>query len=65
MHDLQEALAIVGVYESQEIKQFNELFFNKVPVDQLSPLINVAAARFNHELELEDADKIDFKIKAN
>ena len=30
----------------------------------LSPLIDVAAARFNTDLELEDEDKIDFKIKA-
>ncbi len=64
LHDLREALAIVGVYESQEIEEFNELFFNKVPADQLSPLIDVAAARFNQELELENEDKIDFKIKA-
>lgn len=64
LHDLQEALANVGVYEWQEIEQFNELFFNKVPADQLSPLIDVAAARFNQELELENEDKIDFKIKA-
>ena len=30
----------------------------------LSPLIDVAANRFNNELQLEDKDKIDFKIKA-
>lgn len=54
----------MGVYEWQEIEQFNDLFFNKAPADKLSPLINVAATRFNQELELEDADKIDFKIKA-
>jgi type I restriction enzyme R subunit len=44
--------------------QFNELFFNKADADQLSPLIDTAAARFNQELGLEDKDKIDFKIKA-
>jgi type I restriction enzyme R subunit len=30
----------------------------------LSPIIDTAAARFNVELDLEDDDKIDFKIKA-
>ncbi|MEE4210153.1 MAG: hypothetical protein V2I43_12900 [Parvularcula sp.] len=30
----------------------------------LSPLIDGAANRFNEELDLEDKDKIDFKIKA-
>ncbi|WP_009632500.1 type I restriction endonuclease subunit R [Synechocystis sp. PCC 7509] len=64
LHDLQEALAIVGVYEWQEIEEFNQLFFNKAPAEDLSPLIDVAAARFNQELELESEVKIDFKIKA-
>ena len=30
----------------------------------MSPIIDIAAARFSHELELEDKAKIDFKIKA-
>ncbi|NMS01468.1 type I restriction endonuclease subunit R, partial [Vibrio parahaemolyticus] len=30
----------------------------------LSPIIDVAAARFDHELELEAEAKVDFKIKA-
>lgn len=64
LHDLKEALDDVSVYEWQEIEQFNELFFNKALADQLSPLIDIAAVRFNQELELENEDKIDFKIKA-
>lgn len=38
--------------------------FNNADADQLSPLIDSAAARFNEELDLEDETKIDFKIKA-
>jgi type I restriction enzyme R subunit len=29
-----------------------------------APLIDTAAERFNEELDLEDKDKIDYKIKA-
>ncbi|MEO0348658.1 MAG: DEAD/DEAH box helicase family protein [Cyanobacteria bacterium P01_A01_bin.15] len=64
LHELKEALDDVGVYEWQEVEQFNELFFAKADADRLSPLIDTAAARFEQELGLEDEDKIDFKIKA-
>jgi len=64
LHDLKEALDEVGVYEWYEIEQFNELFFNNVEAEKLSPLIDIAVARFSSELELEAASKIDFKIKA-
>ena len=64
LHDLKESLDNVGVYEWIEVKQFNELFFNKAEADELSPIIDTAAARFNDELELENEAKIDFKIKA-
>ena len=64
LHDVKEALDDVGVYEWHEVEAFNALFFNNTEADQLSPLIDTAAARFTHELELEDTAKIDFKIKA-
>ena len=64
LHDVKEALGDVGVYEWHEVEAFNVLFFNNAEADQLSPLIDTAAARFGHELELEDEAKIDFKIKA-
>jgi type I restriction enzyme, R subunit len=64
LHDLKDSLADVAVYEWHEVEQFNERFFNNADADQLSPLIDTAAARFNEELDLEDETKIDFKIKA-
>lgn len=64
LHDLKEALDDVGVYEWYEVEQFNELFFNKAEAEKLSPLIDIAATRFNFELELGNETKIDFKIKA-
>lgn len=64
LHDLKQALDEVGVYEWQEVTEFNRLFFNNAPADQLSPIIDTAATRFGYELELEPEDLIDFKIKA-
>lgn len=54
----------VGVYEWHEVDQFTTRFIDGVDAQELSPLIDTAAARFNHELELENDDKVDFKIKA-
>src|SRR5690606_17573595 len=64
LHELKAVLDDIGVYEWQEVEHFNELFFNKVDAQVLSPIIEHASERFIHELELEDDDKADFKIKA-
>jgi len=64
LHELKDAMDDVGVYEWQEVEQFVELYFNNVDAQELSPIIDVAANRFNEEPELENDDKIDFKIKA-
>lgn len=64
LHELKDAMDDVGVYEWREVEQFVERYFDDVDAQELSPLIDTAAARFNRELELEDDDKIDFKIKA-
>ncbi|WP_275097508.1 type I restriction enzyme subunit R domain-containing protein, partial [Sedimenticola hydrogenitrophicus] len=64
LHELKESLDEEGVYEWHEVEQFNELFFKSVPAEQLSPIIDTCAERFNSELELDDDVKADFKIKA-
>lgn len=64
LHDLKDTLDAVGVYEIHEVELFNELYFTNATADQLSPIIDTAAARFNQELSLEDDEKADFKIKA-
>ncbi len=64
LHELKATLADVGVYEWSEVEQFVEKYFEGVDAQQLSPIIDVAANRFNQELELEDDQKADFKIKA-
>ncbi|MBO9413773.1 MULTISPECIES: DEAD/DEAH box helicase family protein [unclassified Ruegeria] len=61
LHDLKDHLDDTGIYEWDEVVQFNELFFDGVEADQLSPILDTAAGRFD---ELDDDDKIGIKIKA-
>lgn len=64
LHELKDALDEPGVYEWREVERFVALYFDNADAQDLSPIIDVAANRFNEELELEDEEKIDFKIKA-
>ncbi|ADE13934.1 protein of unknown function DUF450 [Nitrosococcus halophilus Nc 4] len=64
LHELKDALGDVGVYEWREVEAFVGLYFDNADAQQLSPLMDTAAARFNQELGLEDEEKADFKIKA-
>ncbi len=65
LHELKDALDSVGVYEWEEVEIFAEKYFDGVDVEYLSPIIDKAADRFNQneELQLEDDEKVDFKIK--
>jgi type I restriction enzyme R subunit len=64
LHELKSMLDNVGVYEWIEVEDFNEKYFRGVNAQQLSPIIDIAAERFNSGLELEDKEKADYKIKA-
>ena len=64
LHELKDSLDDEGVYEWHEVEQFVELYFDNADAQQLSPLIDTAASRFNGELALSDLQKADFKIKA-
>ena len=64
LHELKGNLDIIGVYEWEEVEDFVAKYFNGLDAQYLSPIIDVVANRFNTELELEDEDKADFKIKA-
>lgn len=64
LHELKDAMDDAGVYEWYEVEDFVVRYFNNEDAQTLSPIIDVAAARFNSELEWENEAKIDFKIKA-
>lgn len=64
LHELKSSLDDVGVYEWSEVEDFVQKYFDKVDAQFLSPIIDIAAERFNTQLDLEDTAKADFKIKA-
>ncbi len=64
LHDLKDVLDDSGIYNWYEVENFNTQFFNGVIAEDLSPIIDVAAERFNTSLELKDEQKADLKIKA-
>lgn len=64
LNDLKDELEAYGVYEWFEVQNFVKRYFNDEDAQTLSPIIDVAASRFEHELELEHQQKVDFKVKA-
>lgn len=64
LHELKDAIDEIGVYEWYEVEDFVKRYFDNEDAQTLSPIIDTAANRFNFELDLEDDDKVDFKIKA-
>ena len=64
LHELKAHLDEAGVYEWSEIEDFVEKYFKGVNAQELSPIIDIAADRFNRTLELEDNAKADYKVKA-
>ncbi|MFC6998092.1 type I restriction endonuclease subunit R [Rufibacter roseus] len=65
LHELKSSLDEAGVYEWSEVEEFTANYFQGLEAEQyLSPIIQVAAERFNQGLELDDKAKADFKIKA-
>lgn len=64
LHELKSTLDDVGVYEASEVDDFATRYFAGEDAQRLSAIIDLAAARFNEDLELKNPDKIDFKVKA-
>lgn len=64
LHEIKDSLDDVGVYEWEEVEDFNTKFFNQENAQVLSPIIERSSERFINDLELSDDEKADFKIKA-
>ena len=64
LHDLRSSLDEAGVYEWSEVEDFVKKYFEGVNAQELSPIIDIAADRFNSGLKLAEKDKADYKIKA-
>lgn len=64
LHELKGHLDDVAVYEWAEVEDFVAKYFTGVDAQQLSPIVDIPADRFNNQLGLDDLQKADFKIKA-
>jgi type I restriction enzyme R subunit len=64
LHELKSNLDDAGVYEWSEVEDFVVKYFKGVNAQELSPIIDIAAERFNTTLDLDDKAKADYKIKA-
>ena len=64
LHELKSSLDEAGVYEWNEVENFVEKYFKGEDAQKLSPIIDIAAERFNSGLKLEEKAKADYKIKA-
>ncbi|CAG5013070.1 hypothetical protein DYBT9275_05331 [Dyadobacter sp. CECT 9275] len=64
LHDIKSTLDDTGVYEWTEVEEFVQKYFAGVDAQQLSVIIDVAAKRFNSDLELDDNGKAEIKIQA-
>lgn len=64
LHELKAHLDEVGVYEWSEVEDFVDKYFKSVNAQLLSPIIDIAAERFNTSLALADKEKADYKVKA-
>lgn len=64
LHELKDSLDYAGVYEWSEVEEFVEKFFDGVDAQEISSIIETSAERFNSELQLEDEEKVDYKVKA-
>jgi len=64
LHDLKGHLDDAGVYEWYEVEDFVQKYFSGVNGQELSPIIDFAADRFNVGLQWDEKQKADYKIKA-
>lgn len=64
LHELRSTLLSVGVFEQEEIDEFFELYIHGATADKWVHCIDVAADRFNQEIEWPENGQADFKMKA-
>jgi len=64
LHDAKMMLDEEGVYEWSEVELFNDLFFSNADTETLGAALSKPQARFDTELQLEQKQKADYKIKA-
>lgn len=63
LHQLKTTLLQFGVFDMEEVNDFMELYVHGADADQWAPILDVAAQRFEKEIEWAENGKADFKMK--
>lgn len=64
LHQLKSTLLSMGVFDMDEVNGFIDLYINGAPADKWAPILDMAAQRFNSEIEWAENGKADFKMKS-
>lgn len=64
LHELRSTLLSVGVFEQEDIDNFFDPYIHGATPDKWVYFIDIAAQRFNIEIEWPENGKADFKMKA-
>ena len=63
LHQLKSTLLGFGVFDMDEVNEFIDLYIHGAPADKWAPILDIAAQRFNTEIEWAENGKADFKMK--
>ena len=63
LHELRSTLLSVGVFEQEEVDEFADLYFKGSTPDKWAHCVDIAADRFNNEIEWPENGQADFKMK--
>lgn len=63
LHDIKELIDYEGVYTEEDVLEFSNMYFNGADAQQLSPILDKCADNFNIYLNLDDEEKINFKVR--
>lgn len=63
LHELKNTLLGIGVFDMDEVNVFIDLYVQGAEADRWAPVLDVAANRFNNEMEWDETNKADFKMK--
>ena len=63
LHELRSTLLSVGVFEQEDVDEFADLYFQGSTPDKWAHCVDIAAARFNNEIEWQENGQADFKMK--
>lgn len=63
LHQLKNTLLSLEVFDMEEVNEFIDLYIHGESADKWAPILDTCAQRFNIDIEWEEIDKADFKMK--